>query len=307
MEIQGHTFYMTSNEQERKANLSVISVGNLVNLKSLYGLQGEVVACFKRTFYVAISGQLICFTRSDLFQGPINIITSAPQSIFWSDLGVKEKGKVIITPKLIYLSSVIFNVSNAAIWAPKKPRLVAHNKVIKKRLKYLEGIKEKSGFESFIMFKASHNPIAALEEWLVSCLSTSKKSDKPIPCKVSRLLGLGPGLTPSGDDFLGGIMIALNLIGRRDICRRLWVFILNQPTYLTSKISWTYLNAASQGFSSVIHNQFLVSILSAEKNFNLGELQGFDQIGHTSGWDALLGSIKVLGIWVNLKKALGHS
>ena len=172
--------------------------------------------------------------------------------------------------------AVIFEENKKQISISGKEPMTTNNRMeLLAPIMAIKGIKEKSGFESFILFKASHNPIAVLEEWLVSCLSTSKKSDKPIPCKVSRLLGLGPGLTPSGDDFLGGIMIALNLIGRRDICSRLWVFILNQPTYLTSKISWTYLNAASQGFSSVIHNQFLVSILSAEKNFNLGDYFDF--------------------------------
>ena len=45
----------------------------------------------------------------------------------------------------------------------------------------------------------------ALERWLVG---------NALGKEAEQLIGLGPGLTPSGDDYFGGMLVALRLTGR---------------------------------------------------------------------------------------------
>ena len=39
---------------------------------------------------------------------------------------------------------------------------------------------------------------------------------------AAQLIGLGPGLTPSGDDYLGGVLVALRALGRDAQADALW-------------------------------------------------------------------------------------
>ena len=60
----------------------------------------------------------------------------------------------------------------------------------------------------------AREPIGRLAEILAVAMSADQSLPPDTSLWVSRLVGLGPGLTPSGDDFLGGMMIALGLLGR---------------------------------------------------------------------------------------------
>lgn len=63
---------------------------------------------------------------------------------------------------------------------------------------------------------------------------------------AGRLAGLGPGLTPSGDDVLAGAMLALTLV-RSPQPTRLREVILRAVGERTTRVSGAYLQAASRG------------------------------------------------------------
>jgi hypothetical protein len=106
------------------------------------------------------------------------------------------------------------------------------------------------------------------------------------------LLGLGPGLTPSGDDLLCGALVALDAIGRRDAARDLYAAIAGAPATSTSVLSWALLGAAAVGqYGEALH---AVIIALLENRVVEGELEPLSRVGHTSGWDALAGAMIVL-------------
>ena len=98
------------------------------------------------------------------------------------------------------------------------------------------------------------------------------------------LIGLGVGLTPSGDDFLCGVLAGLILTGNSDgtftsILKKRISTSLNN----TNDISRTFLRCAlSSHFSKPIKD--LVFPASAEDI-----LASFEAVGHSSGIDALCG------------------
>ena len=53
----------------------------------------------------------------------------------------------------------------------------------------------------------------AMGAWLATTLD-ARHAALPIPAEAAALIGLGPGLTPSGDDFIGGMLIALRMLGK---------------------------------------------------------------------------------------------
>ena len=113
------------------------------------------------------------------------------------------------------------------------------------------------------------------------------------PEKAEVLIGLGPGLTPSGDDFIGGAMVALRALGWGALADRLAEWALPLAEKRTGRISRAHLACAAEGEGAEALHEAIRAMGSSEE-FSDGKLSGcvdaLDAIGHTSGWDALAGA-----------------
>lgn len=114
------------------------------------------------------------------------------------------------------------------------------------------------------------------------------------------LIGLGPGLTPSGDDFLVGFISTLHLPNCPcHVFKELGEQIVNLAMPLTNEISYIALKKASIGRvrESLIH--LLDSLVNGTENELLQSLKNVLEIGSSSGTDIAFGIVS--GIETNLK------
>ena len=116
---------------------------------------------------------------------------------------------------------------------------------------------------------------------------------------VNRLVGLGPGLTPSGDDLLGGILIALQALGRRDAVHMLWPTVSRCVAETENSISAAHLAAAAEGLGSAAVHAVFHDLVRGNGGALADRLDAIGRIGHTSGWDALAGVVTVLRAWLD--------
>jgi hypothetical protein len=110
------------------------------------------------------------------------------------------------------------------------------------------------------------------------------------------LVGLGGGLTPSGDDFLGGLLFCVNTIQRLypgfiyldSSEQALFIESARKRTHL---ISFTLLKDMTNGQAVEPLHELIDSILSdqAPESFRSGS--SLTQIGHSTGWDLLTGAL----------------
>ncbi len=121
--------------------------------------------------------------------------------------------------------------------------------------------------------------LAALNRWSGGTASLDACRD---------LIGLGPGLTPSGDDALGGAAIALHVFGLPARANELGAFIRETAPYRTSDISMAHLNAAVAGEGSAAFHDALRDLVAG------GDFAALERIGASSGWDAMDGAVAVL-------------
>jgi uncharacterized protein DUF2877 len=128
--------------------------------------------------------------------------------------------------------------------------------------------------------------IAALRDWLPATLSGSPRP----PPAVAALIGLGPGLTPSGDDFLCGVMATLHYLGRSAVARRLAEGVLATAAAETNLISAAYLRCAAEGEASEVLLNALSSVAAGGDSRLEACLDAVHSAGHTSGWDTLAGA-----------------
>lgn len=119
---------------------------------------------------------------------------------------------------------------------------------------------------------------------------------------VRDLIGLGGGLTPTGDDVLVGFLAGLQATAGNDSTRLDWVRRLceqvDSDSQGTNDISRSYLVLAADGqFSSSLIDLATV-ICNGEPQVKVLEVAGFTfEVGHTSGMDAATGLLLGLGIW----------
>lgn len=109
---------------------------------------------------------------------------------------------------------------------------------------------------------------------------------------ASKLIGLGPGLTPSGDDFLVGLFTVLNIQKSpkhplKDFCKE--VIKLAKP--LTNDISYIAMQKASIGKVRESIISLVNSILYGAEEDLILSLNKVLKIGSSSGTDIALGIV----------------
>jgi len=114
------------------------------------------------------------------------------------------------------------------------------------------------------------------------------------PTVLTRLIGLGTGLTPSGDDFLVGYLAGLWCTILDSVDRKQYVSKLGQAvsniSWQTNDISRTYLYHAAQGQVSSRLEALARAISRGESTEQLLPVAvSAMQSGHTSGMDTVTG------------------
>jgi len=223
--------------------------------------EGEVCAVFRRSFYLRCPGErYACAGDASLGHGPLNVRLTAS--------GLPALG-----------TRVSVSVHNASVWQPPRTGFNIRLNLLREAAK---GRVPREGLGCLVI--GAHNGLSghalpaleALERWLVG---------NALAGEAEQLIGLGPGLTPSGDDYLGGMLVALRLSGRAMQADGLWRWLQPRLKARTSAISAAHLCAAAAGEA----HEALHEVLSGDLDLNK-----IDAIGHCSGWDALAGAVAVL-------------
>lgn len=118
-----------------------------------------------------------------------------------------------------------------------------------------------------------------------TALETALKNGNSCKNAVRSLAGLGSGLTPSGDDYLLGVLASLWFTRQKSSIEKIALYACNRTTFLSA----AYLNAASKGEFSESWHQLLKNIVSNDSSIASDSIIKFSKIGASSGRDSLAG------------------
>jgi hypothetical protein len=110
-----------------------------------------------------------------------------------------------------------------------------------------------------------------------------------IPLHGIPLAGLGPGLTPSGDDFLVGLMIGLLCQSQTPDAEKACAAIAEAASPRTTLLSAAWLRAAALGQISLRWHTLLEALLAGDPIAIGAAVRNVVKAGATSGADGLLG------------------
>jgi hypothetical protein len=152
---------------------------------------------------------------------------------------------------------------------------------------------ERGGAGETPLARIARPRIARFESWLLDALDTDGSS-AAVPAPVADLVGLGPGLTPSGDDFLVGALALLDALSERNAHSALARAIAAMPRGLTSPLSECLLKTAA-GHVSADLCCAVSAVVSGAPDQAIAALR---KIGHGSGWDMMVGILTALSVVV---------
>jgi len=271
--------------------------------------RGRVLASFRRSFYIRFGNDVVCVGPLALQRGPLNALYATTDETLSPERDVEVPAQVARSrAELTVGHRWRFDFGGAEVWAaPVAPAWAASSLRAGLQLLAASARRRSPAGLGALLWRPQHahdvgasalsdpllralTPCAiAIRRWLASALAGSAAPFPP----VDALIGLGGGLTPSGDDFLCGIMVALHYFGRKDLAGQVADAVLPRAARDTSLISAAYLRCAANGEASIVLFDALACLLDADA-VRLGQcLDAVGRVGHTSGWDCLAGAVTV--------------
>lgn len=295
-------------------DIPVLALGEFASDILAANEQGHVLAVFRRSFYIRFGDDVVCFGPCGLGRGPLNALCILPESLFWVEQGLLTESVARRTESMLCVGRFSFDFKAADIWSPPPAGVVASDALAlglrlladAARRRALGGlgalvselcdasVRESPPDEIDPLLQAARPSIAAITTWLSDALAGSPA----LAPNVDALIGLGPGLTPSGDDFLCGAMAALHYFGCADLARHLADQVLPKAGG-TNVISAAYLRCAAAGQASALLFDALQNVLAGRKVELESAITALQAIGHTSGPDSLAGAAAIGGVLQN--------
>jgi hypothetical protein len=262
-----------------------------------------------------------------VFSKVIYLLTEADE-LFWITAGdaLMHRRCALIPPPLPGLSAgspfhvqshrlrvdpdFLFEIDGASPWnAPRAARVLGISILpgrIHSFFSHLD-VSQAKGFGNFIpqiLSLSRHESFKPSSEFTDPILQFSRSSVLDMaracldhqPSHISsiadKLIGLGTGLTPSGDDFLGGLLFAVHHLQAAypDFDFTDYKLPVESHRSRTPLISFTLLNDHAGGHAIEPLHHIVNALLSGEsfESINPFVLQ-LTRIGHSTGWDLLTG------------------
>ncbi|GBE14638.1 hypothetical protein BMS3Abin14_00684 [bacterium BMS3Abin14] len=280
--------------------------------------QGFVDTVFDRSIYCVIEDNYICVGAESLGMCPLNVITSIPEGNAWSSHCFRTGMLVSVFRGQVRIGGHFsLTLDQARIWRPSFPIDPCFEKVREGLLALdvlMAGRIQTEGLGRLMyplepgspinghLLGYAFKPLERLKSWLRESLVDPQDAGDPNVSAWQDLLGLGPGLTPSGDDLVGGMMLALHSLGQAAVVRSMSAAVAKIITERTHPISAAHLRTAMEGMGSEAAHRVMNTIHSGNLNGFPDVLKEIEKIGHTSGWDMLAGIVIVYRLWVETRE-----
>ena len=312
----GEMYFSRSTMITHPLRLEAIFIGSTAVSRSFNQERiGQVHSVFRRVFNVLTSNnQLISVVRGDVGKGPINIVTNLPQCISMTSIGIRRNYEVLKVDDLIIVGNNVLMIStkNAKQWKPRKEfrgnlltikKIIDNLTIVKEvtcsygRFGGLAQLMEYVGdehLEKFVSKKLNSFARMALPHLSRLLKAIRAGSSQDIERSAKKLIGLGPGLTPSADDMLSGLMISLALIAENLDVNTNFVSKVNKDITScipgrTTLISQEFLMHAAVGEANEPILTLIEKILTAKPNEVENATKDVLATGDTSGTDIVLG------------------
>jgi uncharacterized protein DUF2877 len=277
------------------------------------GWTGEVIAVHPHSVYATDEDdEVYAIVHQPLGNGPLNLVIAADPAQVFNGLSLGTSLASNGT-RLGIGEAITIGLEAAAIWDPKAYaalsadpealdrglaelcRAVSHRapaESLARLLPHLEDEDLPEPLEHIAHFPRSHALIGGLAE------SLAQRDRRRLKVVTSSLAGLGPGLTPAGDDFIAGVLLALALVRQQradTALNEIATLLVETAAPRTHEISGAYLRAAYDGQVGERWHPLLAALAAGDGAEIAAAAAPVLATGETSGADMLTGFVVGIG------------
>lgn len=288
-------------------------IGDLARHTLATDPSGTVLASHSRaTYLLSASGALLWLAPADvpMHRRGIRVVGPVPRVAAGSTFRVANTG-------LRLGSAAVIELRQALTWEPERwsapPRLLgtAPERHPGSISGLLGGLPPPRGFGTFLPALSEYAQRGALPTRLPQRTPVLAQASPSVfaiarACReqdgaalleeAAELVGLGEGLTPSGDDFIGGALFSLAML--RDAGTRLPNYspgalasFLELSRKRTNRISFALLSDHAAGHACESAHRLVLALMGRESpEMTRRAASDLIRIGHSTGWDLLAGA-----------------
>jgi len=245
--------------------------------------------------------EVLSIVAPQIGNGPFNLVVRDDDVLFSERLNLQSL--ISNSPNHLNLGNLAINIADAKLWSPRPNWKELRNKMddILVRLILLPitnyqvyGLNVHPRTRGYL---TTTNPQSLITNSLISSIATADIPSSKI--FASQLAGLGIGLTPSGDDFIMGAILAAWIIHPPEAASVLAKEIANIAAPLTTSLSAAWLKSAGRGEAGILWHQFFDALVAG---YNIQvPITNLLAVGETSGADALAG---FFGVCISFKERI---
>ncbi len=258
---------------------------------------GRVHSVFERVINIEIgSGRLLTLAHRDSDNAPDTVVVDLGS---WTALGLTPGIDASLSGRRIVLGNGgSISLGHARPWHGRLPAYAPDDAILRANLPVARDHVERhgkgigpgrsAGAASTALDTATAGAFRRATRGLCEAIA---RGDEPAALEhVDRLVGLGPGLTPSGDDFLLGLLAALNLPDSPcRAWRRIGKRVVECARTQTHLISAAALRHAADGRVRASVIRLCDALMTAASTTTLDAVDRVLGIGSSSGTEIALG------------------
>jgi len=305
----------TLSTQFRVSIIEASSVGRIAYSRLREGGEGTVHGVFDAAINILFAGGLVSLVPEVVQRGPLNVTLRLPFGPpRMSSFGVRAGDKVRVQGFTLELGDRhLISFGSAGIYSPKHkftlPMLAdgeieANLEVVRKTALLFGNMAGLGELLALTPSGAARPTAGNLNIFASSALRRIVRLEQAFRSEeknaltdaVSELIGLGPGLTPSSDDMLAGLVLLCVLYAKNRGClqraSRLIAQITAEETRgRTTILSEEYLGQAASGRGNEPVMRLCAALLTGGRESVERETKRVLAIGETSGTDTVLGIV----------------
>lgn len=299
---------------------NIVSVGQTAHSRLTRSAKGRVHSAYRGAVNILLPKGMVSLVPRSAGKGPLNLVLADwnppknPDAGFKTGQGVTVKDKVIMVGengRLSFAYAQVYQPSRLFERNVLPPEDIRRN--VTRACDLIQSQGKLDGLGVLLPLIGGYAPVTLsntspfMSAAFLSAIRLVRALESRDTREISRagegLVGLGIGLTPSGDDLLCGVFVAL-VLGSQNGLNIPGAF---QPVFVkiahaggrTSLLSQEYLEQASLGKANEKVTDFVSAVYTSNENEVAKSLSALLATGETSGTDTAFGVI------IGVKTALG--
>jgi hypothetical protein len=233
-------------------------------------------------------GEIVSIVSEEVGCGPFAIVVPSLQF----DAQMEPNTIIRIDNSSIIIGKWVINLAQAAVWnpSPNWQLLQRQTAVWQQQLPAIQSMVTQQLLLTPHSSTVLTHTLAAVQAEIVQAVKSDERQRGRVVLK--RIAGLGHGLTPTGDDFLMGVLYGLWATASPHFVKAWGELVVETAVPLTTTLSAAMLTSAAHGAATAPWHAFVAALVGEKRELKTA-VHKILAIGHSSGADAFVGFLAI--------------